>query len=217
MKLTIVAATGGIGRQLLEQASKAGHQVTAVVRRPDRLAVPVRAVAIDLADADPALLEDAVAGADAVLSGLGPRNRGEDGIVSTGTRAVITAMRTADVRRLVAVSVAGIAMAPDGRSGPDPGTGWFIRAVLGRLATARLHDHYADISVMHQLLDRSGLDWTTVGCPLLTNQPATGRYRTATEQSVPGGWRIGRADAAAYMLHTVTEPATIRHHFAIAY
>ena len=34
MKLTITAATGGVGRELLEQAVAAGHDVTAVVRNP---------------------------------------------------------------------------------------------------------------------------------------------------------------------------------------
>src|SRR5918996_3735488 len=69
MKLTIFAATGGIGRQTLEQAVAAGHDVTAVVRNPSKLsgeAVPI--VTADLAAADPAALESAVAGADAVLS-----------------------------------------------------------------------------------------------------------------------------------------------------
>jgi uncharacterized protein YbjT (DUF2867 family) len=37
MKLTIFAATGGIGRQALEQAVAAGHDVTAVVRNPKKL------------------------------------------------------------------------------------------------------------------------------------------------------------------------------------
>jgi putative NADH-flavin reductase len=37
MKLTIVAATGGVGRELLEQAVAAGHDVTAVVRNPAKL------------------------------------------------------------------------------------------------------------------------------------------------------------------------------------
>jgi putative NADH-flavin reductase len=32
VKLTVIAATGGIGRQLLTQAVAAGHDVTAVVR-----------------------------------------------------------------------------------------------------------------------------------------------------------------------------------------
>jgi NAD(P)-dependent dehydrogenase (short-subunit alcohol dehydrogenase family) len=75
MKLTIVAATGGIGRHLLEQAVAAGHQATAVVRNPSKLAgQAVGVVTADLAAADPAVLESAAAGADAVLSGLGPRS-----------------------------------------------------------------------------------------------------------------------------------------------
>jgi uncharacterized protein YbjT (DUF2867 family) len=49
MKLTIFAATGGIGRLVLEQAVAAGHDVTAVVRNPKKLSRPVRLVRADLA------------------------------------------------------------------------------------------------------------------------------------------------------------------------
>jgi uncharacterized protein YbjT (DUF2867 family) len=42
MKLTIFAATGGIGRQALEQTVAAGHDVTAVVRNPKKLSGEVR-------------------------------------------------------------------------------------------------------------------------------------------------------------------------------
>jgi hypothetical protein len=74
VNLTIFAATVGIGRQLLEQAVAAGH---AVVRNSKGLSSDVRVVTADLAAADPAALESAVAGADAVLSGLGPRSTSE--------------------------------------------------------------------------------------------------------------------------------------------
>ena len=37
MKLAIIAATGGVGQQLLRQALGAGHDVTAVVRNPAKL------------------------------------------------------------------------------------------------------------------------------------------------------------------------------------
>lgn len=56
MKLTIFAATGGIGRQALEQAVAAGHDVTAVVRNPGKLSGEVRIVTADLAAPDPAAL-----------------------------------------------------------------------------------------------------------------------------------------------------------------
>ena len=38
MTLTVFAATGGVGRQLLAQAVAAGHDVTAVVRNQAKLA-----------------------------------------------------------------------------------------------------------------------------------------------------------------------------------
>jgi len=79
------AATGGIGRQLLEQAIAAGHDVTAVARNPQNLsAVPAGAVAADLASVDPATLQPAVAGADAVLSALGARTKADAGVAARG-------------------------------------------------------------------------------------------------------------------------------------
>jgi putative NADH-flavin reductase len=85
MKLTIVAATGGVGRELLQQAIAAGHDVTAVVRNPGKLPAGVPAVTADLTAPDPAALESAVAGTDAVLSGLGPHSNSDAGIASQGT------------------------------------------------------------------------------------------------------------------------------------
>ena len=93
MKLTIVAATGGIGRQLVQQALAAGHDITAVVRDPSKVTAPVRTVQTDLTHVDPAALADAVTGADAVLSGLGARTSAEAGVAWRGTQAVIDAMR----------------------------------------------------------------------------------------------------------------------------
>lgn len=60
MKLTIIAATGGVGRQLLAQALDAGHDVTAVARNPAKLPAQLlagraaRIVTADLAAPRPA-------------------------------------------------------------------------------------------------------------------------------------------------------------------
>ena len=91
MKLTIFAATGGIGRLVVEQAVSAGHDVTAVSRKPLQLD-DVNSVQADLGSPDLAALVTAVEGADAVLSALGPRSKSEYGIASKGTRAIIEAM-----------------------------------------------------------------------------------------------------------------------------
>ncbi|HWN57813.1 MAG TPA: NAD(P)H-binding protein, partial [Methylomirabilota bacterium] len=81
MKITIFAATGGIGRHVLGQAVGAGHEITVVVRDPKKLPEQarqkVRTVTADLAAPDLGSLKSAVAGADAVLSGLGPRTLSE--------------------------------------------------------------------------------------------------------------------------------------------
>ena len=106
MKLTIIAATGGVGRQLLAQALDEGHDVTAVARNPAKLLAgrAARIVTVDLAAPDAHLLESAVAGADTVLSALGPHNNSDAGIAAPGTPAIIAAMRAAGVRRIVAIS-----------------------------------------------------------------------------------------------------------------
>lgn len=110
MRLTIIAATGGVGRELLEQAVAAGHDVTAVVRDPGKLSRPVRTIPADMAAADPAALEPAIAGADAVLSGLGPDADADAdaGIAAQGTRVIVAAMQATGVRRIVAVSAAPV-------------------------------------------------------------------------------------------------------------
>jgi hypothetical protein len=64
------------------QSVVAGHDVTAVVCNPNKLSgEAVGIVTADLAAADPAVLESAVA--DAVLSGLGPRSTSETCLASS--------------------------------------------------------------------------------------------------------------------------------------
>jgi len=221
MKLTIFAATGGVGRQLLRQAVAAGHDVTAVVRNPAKLAgEPVRVVAADLANADPATLELAVRGADAVLSGLGPHSNADAGIAAPGTAAIVAAMQATQVRRIVVVSAAPVATVPSpGRPNPpkhDPGDGFFMRHLFSPVIGAVLREHYADLALMEELLRDSGLDWTVVRPPRLTDKPLTGTYRTAYGRNIRGGALVSRADVAHYMLHALDDPTSIGQTVGIA-
>ena len=135
MKLTIFAATGGIGRQILEQAVDAGHDVTAVVRNPQKLpgelSSQVRLVTAGLAAPNPATLRSGVEGADAVLSGLGPRSNSDARIATQGTRAIAAAMKEAGARRIVVVSAAPIeTVASPAQPNPpshDPGDGFLVQ------------------------------------------------------------------------------------------
>lgn len=220
MKLTIVAATGGIGRLLLEQAVDAGHDVTAVVRTPSRLTRPVRAVAVDLGAASPEQLEPALVGADAVLSGLGPRSKADAGIASRGTRPLVAAMARTGVRRIVAVSAAPVAtVASPGRPNPprhDPGDGFFMRHVASPMIVKLLRDVYVDLALMEDILRDSGLDWTAVRPPRLTDKPLTTTYRTALGRNIRGGLLVSRSDVADYMLRALNQPESVGQTVGIA-
>lgn len=221
MKLTIVAATGGIGRHVLDQALAAGHDVTAVVRNPASLPAGVRAVVADLSTARPADLEPAVAGADAVLSGLGPRGpRSPQAITSRGTRAVVEAMTAAGTRRLVVVSAAPIGPIPSPhRPHPpkhDPGDGFLMRHLLSRFAVAMFREHYEDLALTEDIVRESGLDWTIVRPPRLTDKPTTGRYRTAYGRNIRGGLTVPRGDVAHHMLDLLDRPESIHQTTGIA-
>jgi putative NADH-flavin reductase len=224
MRLTIFAATGGIGGQLLEQAVAAGHDVTAVVRDPRKLAPSrngVRVVTADLATPEPAALESAVAGADAVLSGLGPRPMAKAGVAEQGTRAIVQAMQATRVRRILVVSAAPISTVPSpGRPNPprhDPGEGVLMRNLLTPFAKTVMRERYADLALMEDVLRASDLDWTIVRPPRLTNAPLTGSYRTAFGRNLRRGLLISRADVAHCMLEALGQRETIRQEIGIAY
>lgn len=220
MKFTVVAATGRIGRQVLDQALAAGHDVTAVARNPSILPAAVHTLAADLAAADPAVLEPAVAGANAVLSGLGPRSRAGAGVASAGTRAIVQAMRATGVGRVVVVSAAPVAtVASPGRPDPprhDPGDGFLMRHLLAPALVAALRDVYADLALMEDVLRDSGLDWTAVRPPRLTDGPLTGAYRTAVGRNLRRGLLVSRADVAHLMLAVLDRPETVGQTVGIA-
>ena len=224
MKLTIFAATGGIGRQILEQAVDVGHDVTAVVRNPQKLpgdlSRQVRVVTADLAAPDPAMLKSAVEGADAVLSGLGPTSNSEAGVATQGTRAIAAAMNATGARRIVVVSAAPIGTVPSpGRPNPpkhDPGDGFVLRHLLSPLTKAALRKHYADLAQMEDVLRDSDLDWTAVRPPRLTDKPLTGTYRMTYGQNLRRGLFISRADVAHYMLRALDQPETVKQTIGIA-
>lgn len=220
MKLVLFGFTGGIGRCLLDQAVAAGHDVTAVARRPEPHEGRVRTAAADLTTAGAADLEPIIHGTDAVLSTIGPRSRAELGVAAAGTRVITEAMTRAGVSRIVVVSAAPVSTVPSpGRPVPprhDPGDDLLTRYVLTPLVKAALRDHYADLAVMEDVLSQAGVDWTVIRPPRLTNGPRTGTYRVATETNLRRGLSISRADCADLMLRVLDQPDTVREAVRIA-
>jgi putative NADH-flavin reductase len=225
VKLTIFGATGGTGACLVEQAVAAGHEVTAVVRDPGRLAVSpglaaagsyaaagrdhplLRTVTADVMD--PAMISPAVAGADAVLSAVGPHGTGPTTVSEHSARSIIGAMRASGVRRLITVS---------GSIVTDAGEGPFMRFLVKPLARRTALRHVsADMRQGEDEVRESGLDWTIMRPPRLTGGPATGTYRTALDRNLPRGYTVSRADLAACMLALITDATAVGRHVGIAY
>lgn len=205
MRLTVFGATGGIGGHVVRQALDAGHDVTAVVRDPARLAVshPDLTVVTVAGLTDPEPLRPALDGRDAAISGVGPRSRKDGPVASTATRGILRAMDASGVRRFVAVSAVPV--------GPVPVDEAFLnRRLLLPLVSALLRDTYADLTAMEEEIRRSAADWTVVRPPRLTNRPPTGGYRMRVGGNVPRAYAISRADTAHAMLAVLDDPATVK-------
>ncbi|WP_316744454.1 NAD(P)H-binding protein [Streptomyces sp. MK7] len=210
MNLTVFGATGGVGQEIVRQALAAGHRVTAVVRDPARLTVTGEGLEVLRADlASPEAVRPAVAGRDAVLSGLGARSRKEAGVATRLTRTVLGAMEAEEVRRLLVVSA--------GPVGPEPADAGAVDRTARKVISALLKDVYADLREMEAELARSTTDWTVVRPPRLQNKPLTGTYRTVIGGFPPRGRFIARADVAHAMLTMLDDPATVKQGVGVAY
>jgi putative NADH-flavin reductase len=210
MKLTVFGATGGIGGEIVRQALAAGHEVTAVVRDPARLSATGERLEVFRADlTDPEAVRAAVAGRDAVLSGLGARNRKDAGVAARVTRVVLGAMEAEGVRRLLLVSAAPVGPAPERQ-------GLLERTAIG-VVSALFKDVYADLREMEAEVARSATDWTVVRPPRLQNKPVSGAYRTVVGGFPVAGRFIGRADVAHAMLAMTGDPATVKQGVGVAY
>ena len=209
MKLTIFGASGATGTKLVQQALAAGHEVTAVVRDPARLAIPAHPrLEVVTADVlDPAAISPAVDGAGAVLSAVGP-GTGASTLRQDSTRSIIQAMQKTGTRRLLIVSGSVVA---------DEGESAFMHYLLKPVVRRTFLRHVcADMRNAEDEVHRSNLDWTILRPPSLTSKAARGTYRTAIDRNLPRGFSIPRAYLAAYMLILLDDPAASGRHIAIA-
>jgi putative NADH-flavin reductase len=212
MRLVVFGTTGRTGGRIVEQALASGHDVTAVVRNPERL--PLRHERLRVVCADvftSAELGPLMVGADAVLSAIGPHSyRAETTVCARSIQSILGAMREVGVRRLACISAA-----PVGSAGKEDTS--LYRYVARPLLRTVFKGVYADLAVMEDEVRRSGSDWTIFRPPRLTNGFRTGRYRLGYDQGVVGASSISRADLAEAMLFSLEDPAAIRTTIGIGY
>jgi putative NADH-flavin reductase len=198
MKFVVLGATGGIGLEIVKQAVERGHSVTAFVRAPERLESFRDRITIAPGDLlNSAELARVLEGQDAVLSSFGPRDPRADGeLLESFANALTKAMLHSSIRRVIVVSVAFLfkdMIIPPAY-------------LVGRLFFSH---HVADATAMEEILKKSGLDWTIVRPPQLTDKPRTGAYRVREGHLPRFGFTISRADVADYMNNAVENRASI--------
>jgi putative NADH-flavin reductase len=200
MQLTVFGATGKTGLAIVQQALAAGHTVTAFVRDPSRFAITDSRIRVcqgdigDLASVRSALQHPA----DAVVSALGVFHREPKTVLSEGTANIISAMKECGLRRLVVVSSLG--------AGDSRGQGNFLARCIQRFILGHVLD---DKTRQEQLIRESGLDWTVVRPPQLTDRQAICAAPVLWQGPAPEGvrlsWQTSRATIASLLLLLVTE------------
>lgn len=197
MKILIIGATRGVGRQLLLQSLAAGHQVTVLARDPakvDRMDKSLSVIKGDILERQ--LMNSIVQGQDAVCVTIGvPITFAPVTVFSQGTLNVIQAMQDHRLRRLLCVTGIG--------AGDSKGHGGFLYDRI--FQPLLLRTIYADKDVQEEYIRESGLDWVIIRPAGLTNGPRTGRYRVLTRLDGITSTRISRADVADFMLTELKE------------
>ena len=201
MKIVIFGASGGTGRQLVEQAVAAGHEVRAFVH--DRAVPEGPRVSVQRGDvADASAVERALAGQDAAISALGAANPFRPyPAFQEGIRNILAGLARAGVRRLIYQSFVGV---PESREQ----FGFLGRHVIApRVLRHATEGHRLN----EEMIKQSGADWTIVRAPTLTNGPKTSTYRVA-EFLRPRGIvpTLARADVAEAMLRELTSTDHVR-------
>jgi uncharacterized protein YbjT (DUF2867 family) len=202
LRVLVIGATGGTGRQLVQQALAQGHQVTAFVRDPSKLQIEHANLRVMKGDVlDYASVESAMRGQSAVLSALGhKRFFYPNKIQSNGMRNILRAMKACDVPRLICETALGIGNSV-GRLGL-PHTFFILPLVLPFYMWDKLRQE--------QLIAASDRDWVIVRPGVLTNGEALGSYRHGPKVgSYLWPVKISRADVADFMLKQLTDDAYI--------
>ncbi|WP_369719674.1 NAD(P)-dependent oxidoreductase [Bradyrhizobium sp. LLZ17] len=194
-KILVLGATGGTGRLIVSEALARRHEVTALVRSPEKAGdlKGARLIVGDISDEN--ALRNALRGQDTVVSALGTPASPfrEVKLLSTATRALVTAMKAEQVSRLVCITGMG--------AGDSAGRGGFLfdRLIFPLL----LKNVYADKDRQEAVVRDSGLDWVLVRPSVLNDKPGRGAIRAITDLSDFHGGSIARQDVATFVLDQI--------------
>lgn len=199
MRIAILGAAGQTGRVLVAEALQRGHEVIALARSPERIEGNDARLEKRRADAfERDSVVAGLAGAQAVITTVGKTDlRDKRTHLSTAAhRHVLEGMGRHGITRLLAISSLG-ALQGVRRPGIRRNLYLFFR-----------RKYYGDMHEMEKLvLAAPGVTATVLRAPMLDNGPAEGRYEIeADDRVLPRGFRVSRADLAAFILGEIEAP-----------
>jgi len=202
-KIAIIGATGRAGSQLLEEALRRGHSVTAIARNPAKIGARAGVVSKAVDALDAAALEAAVAGHDVVISAAH--------FSTLPAAAVIGPVKKAGVKRLLVVGGAGSLLLPGGgRVIDSPGFPAEYKAEAS-----------AGAEFLGVLRQEKDLDWSFLSPSAeFVEGERTGHFRLGKDDllvSAEGRSWITFADYAIALLDEVEKPVHSRQRFAVGY
>lgn len=193
--VVVFGANGRTGRLVVTQAVRRGHVVTAFVRDASKQWFP-DAVAVrqgDPHDAD--AVADVVVRQDAVISTLGPVAGVTVTEISDATRTIADAMTSVGVRRIVVAANAKVFT-------DDEVTGEYANVAV---------EHRRDLAILRG----SGLDWTVIATPFLSDDPAGASYVAVVDGKAPGR-SVTREDFAGALLDALDHDDWVGHAVGVA-
>ena len=213
MKIAVIGASGQIGAFIRDEALARGHQVTAIVRHPEKIPVQDPRLHVVKADILKDKVDELVKGHDAVISAYNPGWKNPDMYNEQidGYKRIISGVKESGIKRLLVVGGAGSLEVAPGVQVLD--TASFSEQVKkGVLATRE---------VLYMLKEEKELEWTFLSPPSsIAPGERTGHYRVGKDQLLKnkeGESKISTQDYAIAMLDELEHPQHIRERFTVAY
>lgn len=197
--IAIFGISGRLGRALTVAARSRAWPVRGFGRISSTM--PVGATCLRGRYDEPGHLREVVRGADAVCCVFGPASPSADPFCADATAAVIAAMTASGVTRLLCVTGAMIGTCPSRSRAMK----WF-RALYRRRWPAEGRDRDRQEAVVAE----SGLDWTIVKPPRLSDRPPRGRTLAGTDLRVGMLSSVTRADLARFLMEEIATPRFLR-------
>ncbi|WP_345411111.1 NAD(P)-dependent oxidoreductase [Actinomycetospora chlora] len=200
MDVTVFGGTGKIGRHVVRRLLRAGHHVTALVRSPEKLDITDDDLEVIVAELDDtAAVGRAVAGADAVISALGPPIDPflRSGPLTAATRGIVAAMHESGVRRLVALATVSV---PDPRDRPSL-LDRLVPVGIGLLIPGALKE----VQGISEVVTTSGLDWTLARITAPIDVSTNGTLRAGFLGRDHVGAPMARTDVAAFLVDQLVD------------